>query len=177
MKLIIIDNNGVINHSSDALIKTPEEWKPIPGSLAAVAQLNRAGYRVVIAANQSGIGRGLLDMSMFTAINEKMYKAVSQAGGLIDSIFFCPHTSADKCHCRKPKIGMFEEIIQRYGIFLKKTPVIGDSLRDMQTAIKVGASPVLVLTGRGTHTKANHTLPKGTQIFDNLAAVADSFTR
>ena len=95
MKLIILDRDGVINYDSDAFIKTPDEWKPIPGSLEAIAHLTQAGYRVVVATNQSGIGRGLLDMVAFNAINDKMCKAVNQAGGRIDAMFFCPHTTAD----------------------------------------------------------------------------------
>ena len=174
MKLIILDNSGVINFSSDTFIKTPDEWKPIPGSLAALAQLSQAGYRVVIATSQSGIGRGLMDMETFNAINEKMYKAVSQTGGRIDAIFFCPHAKADKHNCCKPKIEMYGEIIQRYGVDLKSIPIIGDSLRDMQAAAKAGALPMLVLTGKGAITKTKHTLPDSTKIFDNLAGVVDS---
>ena len=110
MKLIILDRDGVINYDSDAFIKTPDEWKPIPGSLEAIAHLTQAGYRVVIATNQSGIGHGLLDMTAFNVINDKMCKAVNQAGGRIDAMFFCPHTHTDQCSCRKPATGMFEEI-------------------------------------------------------------------
>ncbi len=174
MKLIILDNRGVLNFSSDTFVKTPDEWKPLPGSLEALARLSQAGYRVVIATNQPGIGRGLMDMETFNAINEKMYKAVNLAGGRIDAIFFCPHAKADKCNCRKPKTGMYNEIIQRYGIDLKNIPIIGDSLRDMQAAAKAGALPTLVLTGKGEKTKARHALPDGTKVFDNLAGVADS---
>lgn len=174
MKLIILDNRGVINFSSNTFIKTPDEWQPIPGSLAALARLTQAGYRVVIATNQSGIGRGLMDMETFNAINEKMYKAVSQAGGRIDAIFFCPHAKTDKCKCRKPKTGMFDEIVQRYCIDLKNIPIIGDSLRDLQAAAEAGAIPVLVLTGKGEKTKAEKTLPDGTKVFANLAAAVDS---
>jgi D-glycero-D-manno-heptose 1,7-bisphosphate phosphatase len=174
MKLTILENSGVINFSSDTFIKTPDEWKPIPGSLAALARLSQTGYRVVIATNQSGVGRGLMDMETFNAINEKMYKAVSQAGGRIDAIFFCPHAKADKRNCCKPKIEMYGEIIQRYGVDLESIPIIGDSLRDMQAAAKVGALPTLVLTGKGERTKTKHTLPDGTKIFDDLASVVDS---
>lgn len=174
MKLIILDNRGVINFSSSTFVKTPNEWKPIPNSLAAVARLSQAGYRVVIATNQSGIGRGLMDMETFNAINEKMYKAVSQAGGRIDAIFFCPHIKADKCDCRKPKTGMFKEIMQRYSVDLKNIPIIGDSLRDLRAAAKVGALPVLVLTGIGKKTKAEKTLPDGTEVFADLAEAVDS---
>ncbi len=108
MKLIILDRDGVINHDSDQFIKSPEEWKPIPGSLEAIARLNQAGYRVVVATNQSGIGRGLFDMDTLNAIHDKMHKALAQVGGRIDAIFFCPHTNADNCDCRKPKPGMLQ---------------------------------------------------------------------
>lgn len=174
MKLIILDQTGVINQSSDAFIKTPDEWIPIPGSLDAIARLTHSGYRVVIATNQSGIGRGLLDMATYNAINDKMYKAVNQAGGRIDAIFFCPHTSADKCSCRKPATGLLDEIMQRYGINLKNAPVVGDSLKDLQAAAAVGAIPMLVLTGNGQTTRTAKEIPADTQIFENLAAVADA---
>lgn len=174
MKLIILDNNGVINHSSQTFIKTPDEWIPIPGSLEAIARLTHAGYRIVIATNQSGIGRGLLDMITFNAINDKMYKAINHAGGRIDAIFFCPHTSADKCQCRKPATGMFNDIMQRYGVDLKNIPAVGDSLRDLQAAAAVGATPILVLTGKGQATRAKQELPANTQVFDNLSKVVES---
>ena len=141
MKLIILDQTGVINQSRDTFIKTPEEWIPIPGSLEAIARLTQAGYRVVIVTNQSGIGRGLLDMATYNAINDKMYRAVNHAGGRIDAIFFCPHANADQCACRKPATGMFDEITQRYGVNLKNVAAVGDSLKDLQAASSAGESP------------------------------------
>ena len=114
MKLVILDRDGVINHDSDQYIKSPDEWKPIPGSLAAIARLNQAGYRVVVASNQSGVGRGLLETDTLIAIHDKMLKALAQVGGRIDAIFFCPHTNADNCDCRKPKPGMLKEIAARF---------------------------------------------------------------
>ncbi len=174
MKLIVLDQAGVINQSSDTFIKTPDEWIPIPGSLEAIAQLTHSGYRVVVATNQSGIGRGLLDMATYSAINDKMYKAVNHAGGRIDAIFFCPHTSADQCPCRKPATGMLDEIMQRYGVNLKNVPVIGDSLKDLQAAAAVGAIPILVLTGNGQATRTNPEVPADTRIFENLAAAVDA---
>jgi D-glycero-D-manno-heptose 1,7-bisphosphate phosphatase len=174
MKLIILDQTGVINHSSDTFIKTPAEWIPIPGSLEAIARLTHSGYRVVIATNQSGIGRGLLDMPTYNAINDKMHKAVNQAGGRIDAIFFCPHTNADKCSCRKPATGLYEEIMQRYGVNLKNVPVVGDSLKDLQAAAAINAMPILVLTGEGEITRTKKGIPPDTQIFDNLATAVDA---
>ncbi|AKH39210.1 MULTISPECIES: D-glycero-beta-D-manno-heptose 1,7-bisphosphate 7-phosphatase [Nitrosomonas] len=177
MKLIILDSNGVINEASETFITSLDEWKPIPGSLEAISRLTQAGYRVIIATNQSGIGRGLLDMTTFNAINDKMFKAVHHAGGRIDALFFCPHTEQDKCHCRKPEIGMFQEIMQRYSTDLKGVPAVGDSLRDLQAAVKVEAIPILVLTGKGEMTHANGNLPEGTQIFADLASVVDTLVK
>jgi len=176
MKLIILDRDGVINHDSDLYIKSPDEWKPIPGSLDAIARLNQWGYRVVVATNQSGIGRGLFEMDTLNAIHDKMIKAVAQAGGRIDAVFFCPHTNADKCGCRKPKPGMLEEIATRYNAELEGVPAIGDSLRDLQAAESVGAQPMLVLTGKGKKTQADPKLPAGTLTFPDLAAAVGYLT-
>jgi D-glycero-D-manno-heptose 1,7-bisphosphate phosphatase len=172
MKLIILDRDGVINFDSDQFIKNPEEWKPIPGSLAAIARLNQANYRVVVATNQSGIGRGLFDMPMLNAIHDKMHKACALAGARIDAVFFCPHTADSQCHCRKPKAGMLEEIAERYNVSLTGVPTVGDSLRDLQSAATMGALPYLVLTGKGFKTQAAGSLPEGTRVFADLAAVA-----
>lgn len=171
MKLIILDRDGVINVDSDLFIKSPAEWLPLPGSLEAIARLNQAGYRVVVATNQSGVGRGLFDMTTLNAIHDKMHKSAALVGARIDAVFFCPHTSDSHCHCRKPKSGMFEEIALRYNITLEGVPAVGDSLRDLQAGAALGTRPYLVLTGKGEKTKAAGNLPEGTQVFANLSAV------
>jgi D-glycero-D-manno-heptose 1,7-bisphosphate phosphatase len=170
MKLVILDRDGVINYDSDQYIKSPEEWRPIPGSLEAIARLNQWGFKVVVATNQSGVGQGLFEMDTLNAIHEKMFKSVAQAGGRIDAVFFCPHTNADNCTCRKPKAGLLEDIARRYNADLTGVPSIGDSLRDLQAALTVGAQPILVLTGKGEKTKADPNLPKGVPVFKDLAA-------
>ena len=147
MKLIILDRDGVINFDSDHFIKSPAEWKPIPGSLEAIARLTQAGYRVVVASNQSGIDRGLFDMDTLNAIHDKMHRAVRTAGGRIDAIFYCPHSADSNCSCRKPKPGMFERIAACFNADLGEAYAIGDSLRDLQAAARAGAKPVLVLSG------------------------------
>ncbi|MBA4142769.1 MAG: D-glycero-beta-D-manno-heptose 1,7-bisphosphate 7-phosphatase [Nitrosospira sp.] len=177
MKLVVLDRDGVINYDSPVFIKTPDEWKPIPGSLEAIAHLSQAGYRVVVAMNQSGIRRGLLDTVALNAINDKMCKATGQAGGRIDAIFFCPHANSDHCTCRKPAAGMFREISERFGLGLSGVPAIGDSLRDLQAAVAAGAIPILVLTGKGKKTKAEGGLPENTKIFANLAAAVDALAQ
>lgn len=169
MKLIILDRDGVINFDSEQFIKSPEEWKPIPGSLEAIARLNQAGYRVVLATNQSGIGRGLFDMATLNAIHDKMHKALAQVGGRIDALFFCPHTADSRCDCRKPKPGMFEEISRRFSVDLTGVPAVGDSLRDLQAAAAIGALPILVRTGKGEKTLEAGGLPEGALVFTDLA--------
>lgn len=169
MKLIILDRDGVINHDSDQFIKSPEEWKPLPGSIEAIARLCQANYRVVVATNQSGVGRGLFDMLTLNAIHDKMHKACAQAGGRIDAVFFCPHTAESNCNCRKPKSGMIEEIAERYNVNLSGVPSVGDSLRDLEASAGLGAQPILVLTGKGEKTQAKGGLPEGTLIYPDLA--------
>jgi D-glycero-D-manno-heptose 1,7-bisphosphate phosphatase len=169
VKLIVLDLDGVINHDSAQFIKSPDEWRPIPGSLEAIARLNHAGYRVVIATNQSGIGRGLFDMATLNAIHEKMHRALSLAGGRIDALFYCPHTAEALCECRKPKTGMLRDIGVRFGVDMSDVPCIGDSVRDLSAADAVGAQPMLVLTGKGEKTLREGNFPKNTLIFPDLA--------
>ena len=173
IELIILDRDGVINFDSDQFIKNPGEWKPIPGSLEAIARLNQAGYRVVVATNQSGVGRGLFDMATLNAIHDKMHKSCALVGARIDAVFFCPHAAEADCLCRKPKSGMLEEIAARYNLGnLEDVPAVGDSLRDLQSAAALGAKPYLVLTGKGKKTQAAGGMPEGTRVFADLAAVA-----
>ena len=174
MKLIILDRDGVINVDSAQFIKAPDEWKPIPGSLEAIAALNQAGYHIVVATNQSGIGRGLFDMSTLNAINAKMHKAVSQAGGRVEAIFYCPDTAESESLYRKPAPGMFLEIGERFAVPLEGVPAVGDSLRDLEAAAAVKARPILVLTGKGRKTLEAGGLPEGTEVFPDLAAVAEA---
>ena len=174
VKLIVLDRDGVINHDSPQFIKSPEEWRPIPGSLEAIARLNHAGYRVVIATNQSGIGRGLFDMATLNTIHEKMHKALALAGGRIDALFYCPHTADAQCGCRKPKTGMLSEIGVRFGVDMSGVPCVGDSLRDLNAADAVGAQPMLVLTGKGERTLREGNFPKNTVIFPDLAFAASA---
>lgn len=174
MKLIVLDRDGVINYDSAAYIKSPAEWRPIPGSLNAISRLNQAGFHVIVATNQSGIGRGFFDMVTLNAIHDKMHKALAQAGAHVDAIYFCPHAAADNCHCRKPKPGMLEDIARRLNTLMAGVPVVGDSIRDLQAAAAVGAQPLLVLTGNGKKTQRAGELPPGTRVCADLAAAVDT---
>lgn len=177
MKLIILDRDGVINQDSEASIKAPDEWIAIPDSLEAIARLNQADYHVVVCTNQSGIARGKFSIMTLNAIHQKMHAAAQEVGADIDAVFFCPHAADDNCDCRKPKPGMLHAISKRFGIDLKGTPFIGDSLRDLQAGFVVGCQPYLVLTGKGEKTREKGGLPPDTKIYPNLAAVVDELLK
>ena len=172
MKLVILDRDGTINEDSDDYIKSPEEWRPISGSLEAIARLTQADYRVVVATNQSGIARGLLDTRTLFAIHDTLLRALAQHGGRIDAFFFCPHAPEAGCHCRKPQPGMLLEVARRFNVPLDETYMVGDTGRDLEAAVAAGARPVLVLTGKGTQARDAGNLPVGTRVFPDLAAFA-----
>ncbi|UOO82544.1 D-glycero-beta-D-manno-heptose 1,7-bisphosphate 7-phosphatase [Uruburuella testudinis] len=179
MKLIILDRDGVINHDRDDFVKSADEWVPIEGSMDAIAFLAEAGYTLAVATNQSGIGRKYFTMQDLTEMHNKMHKLVQQAGGVIDGIWFCPHTADSDCDCRKPKPGMVKDIIERFNAEAADTWMVGDSLRDLQAVAAVGGKPVLVLTGKGSKTLAaeGEQLPENTQVFDNLLAFSQYLTQ
>ena len=168
-KNIILDRDGVINIDSDDYIKTPNEWVEIENSISSIVSLQRSGWNVSIATNQSGIGRGLFDLETLNNIHAKMIKLIKEKGGKIPHIKFCPHLPSDNCNCRKPKPGMYLEIANDLNISLSDTIVVGDSLRDLEAAQIVGAQAILVLTGKGEKTYQYSSLPAGTKIYRNLS--------
>lgn len=177
MKLVILDRDGTINQYSDEFVKSPDEWQPLPGALEAIARLNHAGWHVVVAANQSGLGRGLFDMSAVNAIHTRLLRKLAAAGGRIDAFFLCPHAPEDHCHCRKPGPGLFEQIAERLGVDLTQVPAVGDSVSDLQAAAAAGCRPHLVLTGRAAHLRGGvlpPAYPAHTRVHTDLGAFADA---
>lgn len=173
MQLIILDRDGVINEDSDDYIKSPEEFIPLTGSLEAIARLNQANYKVLVATNQSGIARGLFTYDTLNQIHAKLHHLLAAVGGHVDGIFFCPHHPAEECSCRKPQPGLFHDIQARLETDLAAVPVVGDSLRDLQAAQRVGAQPILVKTGKGERTLAKGEGLDNIPVFADLAAVVD----
>ncbi|MGI9308494.1 MAG: D-glycero-beta-D-manno-heptose 1,7-bisphosphate 7-phosphatase [Gammaproteobacteria bacterium] len=172
-RLIILDRDGVINHDSDAFIKSPDEWRPIEGSADAIGALSAAGFTVAVASNQSGIARNLFDRRTLYSIHDKMRRVVRAHGGDIDRIVFCPHGPGDGCDCRKPEPGMLLKLSHHYGVPLDRVPVIGDSLRDLDAALAVNARPILVLTGKGKATAAAVSVAgRQVEVFADLGNVA-----
>jgi len=172
MKLVILDRDGTINEDSEEYIKSPEEWRPIKGSLEAIARLTQADYRVVVATNQSGIAKGLFDTRTLFAIHDTLLRALAPHGGRIDAFFFCPHAPDAGCACRKPQPGMLLEVARRFNVPLDQAYMVGDTQRDLQAAAAALARPVLVLTGKGAQTRAAGSLPPATRVFPDLAAFA-----
>jgi len=148
VKLVIVGRDGILNEFRDDHVKSPQEWAPIPGALEAVARLNQSGWHVVVATNQSGIGRGMIDMASVNAIHAHMMQCLQTVGGRVDAVFFCPHTPEDHCDCRKPMPGLMHEIGRRYGIDLPSVPMLSDTLRDLQAAHAAGCEPHLLRSGR-----------------------------
>ncbi len=181
-KLVILDRDGTINEDRDDYVKSPDEWVPLPGALEAISRLNHAGWHTVLATNQSGLGRGLFDMSSLNEIQLKMNQALATQGGRIDAVFFCPHTPDDGCDCRKPLPGLMQQIGDRFGVSLENTPVVGDHLRDMQAGMAAGCPTHLVLTGKSAGlagqalTDLLDAVP-GTRVHTDLSAFADWWIR
>lgn len=174
MKIVILDRDGVINEDSPEHIKSVREWRPIPGSLEAIARLNRAGFQVFVASNQSGVGRGLFDLDVLFAIHEHMQRMLGELGGRIEGIEFAPDHPDQATSLRKPGPGMLLDIADRLQITLEGVPVVGDAARDLDAARAAGARPILVLTGQGARTITVHDMI-AVPCYANLSAFADDW--
>lgn len=182
VKLIILGRDGILNEYRDDHVKSPEEWQPVRGALEAVAQLNQAGWHVVVATNQSGIGRGMIDMASVNAVHSHMIRCAQRVGGRIDAVFFCPHAPEEHCDCRKPLPGMLLDIGRRYGVDLREVPMVSDTLRDLQAARAAGCPPHLVMSGRAAHLdeaqlQAILGEAPGTRLHRDLAGFAEHLLR
>jgi D-glycero-D-manno-heptose 1,7-bisphosphate phosphatase len=181
-RLVIFGRDGILNEYRDDHVKSPEEWAPIAGALEAVARLNHAGWHAVVATNQSGIGRGMIDMASVNAVHAFMNRKLMEQGGRIDAVFFCPHIPEDRCDCRKPLPGMMRDIARRWGVALAGVPMVCDTLRDLQAAQAAGCEPHLVLSGRsrnlddGALKRCFEQVP-GTIVHASLPAFADHLLR
>ena len=176
IRLVVLDRDGTINEDRDDYVKSADEWTPIPGALEAIARLHQAGWHVVVATNQSGLGRGLFDMAALNGVHATLLRALAAVGGRLDGIFYCPHTPDEGCACRKPGAGLLQQIAERYGVSLQGVPCVGDSLRDLQAAVAAGAEPHLVCTGRHADLLGQPlpaTFPPGTRVHADLSACVD----
>ncbi|MFG6460038.1 D-glycero-beta-D-manno-heptose 1,7-bisphosphate 7-phosphatase [Roseateles sp. DXS20W] len=179
MKLVILGRDGTINRYRDDHVKAPEELDPLPGALEAVARLNHNGWHTVLATNQAGIGRGLLDMASLNAVHLRLNQLLAEKGGRLDAAFFCPHTPEEGCDCRKPLPGLIQQIGERFDVELPDVHMVGASLTDLLTAQNAGCIPHLVLTGPfgslNTDELANLLVQvPGARVHDDLMSFAET---
>ena len=172
-RLVILDRDGVINEEREDYIRSVEQWRPLPGSLEAIARLHQAGLVIAVATNQSGVGRGLMTLAALQAIHDRMCQEIRAAGGELAGIFFCPHAPTDGCRCRKPAPGLLAQIERKLRLAVAGEYMVGDSLRDLQAAKAAGARPALVRTGFGRATERQLEDAAGTRVFDSLATFTD----
>lgn len=177
MKLAILDRDGLLNALGDDYITSADDWVPVPGALEALARLNHAGWHVVVATNQPGLGRGLLDVLALNAIHAKMLRQLAAQGGRIDAVFYCPHVPDDRCHCRKPAPGLLTQIAERYGVEPRELRVAGSTAEHLQAGAAIGAQLHLVCTGQSASHVPGQPLPpgvpEGTLAHADLQAFAD----
>lgn len=178
-RLVILGRDGILNRYREDHVKSPGEWVAIDGAIEAVARLNQGGWHCVVATNQSGIGRGAIDMASLNAIHVEMNRQMAREGARLDAVFFCPHTPEDGCECRKPQPGMLLDIGRRYAVDLHQIPMVCDTLRDLQAARTAGCQPHLVKTGRAAglvEAQLAEMLAQvpGMRVHDSLAAFAET---
>jgi D-glycero-D-manno-heptose 1,7-bisphosphate phosphatase len=170
MKIVLLDRDGVINKERESYIKSASEWEPLEGSIEAIAALYQAGFKIFVITNQSGLARGFFDSEALDAMHEKMCAMVVNAGAKISQIYYCPHHPDDLCNCRKPATGMLEQLMREHQCTLDNAYFVGDTIKDIGAAKNIGATPILVETGKGKTTAASHDLTGVTVYADLLAA-------
>jgi D-glycero-D-manno-heptose 1,7-bisphosphate phosphatase len=173
MDLVILDRDGVINEEREDFVKSVDEWHPIPGALEAIARLSRAGFRVVVASNQSGLARGLFDIAALNEIHALLHRRLVELGGQLAACFFCPHDPEDGCECRKPRPGLYRDIARRLRVSLHGVHIVGDRPSDIEAARAVAARPVFVRTGRPQDRVLVAAELHGAEVYDDLAAFVD----
>ena len=173
VRLVIVDRDGVINEDSDDYIKSPHEWRAIPGSVEAIGDLYRAGFEIVVVTNQSGLARGFFSEDALRGIHARMTEAVRDAGGEFAGIYYCPHLPSDDCDCRKPRPGLVRQLERDLNVSAIGAPFIGDKVSDVDLAAAVGGRPLLVRTGRGR--EAERALAgRAIETFADLRAAANA---
>jgi D-glycero-D-manno-heptose 1,7-bisphosphate phosphatase len=144
----VTEEVGYLNHVS--------RLRLLSGAPEAIRRLNQSALPVILVTNQSGVGRGYFPEALVLEIHDQLKAELAKAGARIDGLYYCPHISADKCECRKPKTGMLERAASEFGLDLKKSFVVGDRHSDVELAYRAGARSIFVRTGYGEGELAWH---------------------
>ncbi len=178
-RAVILDRDGVINDHQLGYVTSWAQFRFMPGALAALRRLHEAGWLVVVATNQSAVGRGMMTQNDLEEMHARMLAEVQQAGGRIERVFTCPHRPEEGCNCRKPKPGLLLEAAREYDLDLSGCYLVGDSWRDIAAGQAVGCTTILV---EGVDaTRAQEQLEKLERppdfLVKDLAAAADVILR
>lgn len=172
-KIVFIDRDGVINKDPGGwtrhnYVTDPKDLHFIPGSLEALKLLKNKGFRTILISNQAGVGKGYFTLKELEAVNRRVLDEVRRSGGDISETYYCVHRQEDNCSCRKPKTGLFDKAIKKYGIDPRTTYFIGDSYVDMSAGKSIGARTIFVRSGKYTEDQARKWVDKPDYIFDDL---------
>ncbi len=174
MKIAILDRDGTLNEwGAQGFIASPDEWVAVPSALEAVSRLNRAGWHVVVATNQPGLGRGLFDVIELNAVHAKMQRELAAVGARVEAVFFCPHAPDEDCLCRKPGAALFEQIADRYGAEGQEIWAIGSGVEHLQAGKALGAHLVFVESTDRPESCGDANLPEGSELYPDLEAVVN----
>jgi heptosyltransferase-2 len=143
---IFLDRDGTLN-PDPGYINSPDQFELFPDVPEALARLKRAGARLIVVTNQSGVARGFLTRDDLDAVHMKLQRLLDAAGASLDAIYFCPHHPDDGCDCRKPNRGMIDQAVREWGVKLDRSYLIGDHPREIELAKRIGARSILVTTG------------------------------
>jgi histidinol-phosphate phosphatase family protein len=177
-KIIFIDRDGVINRdpggwTEHSYVTRPEDLHFLDGSLKALALFKRSGFSVVVISNQAGVGKGFFTREDLDRVTSKMLASIRKHGGTIENIYYCVHKKEDNCNCRKPKTGMLEDAIKRYGIRPHETYFIGDSLVDVEAGFRLGIETIFVLSGKTSLEESRQWSVKPGHVFKDLLEAAN----
>jgi D-glycero-D-manno-heptose 1,7-bisphosphate phosphatase len=146
-RAVFLDRDGVLNYNRSDYVKSPEELVLLPGSAAAVARLCAAGWPVFLISNQAGIARGVMTAEDLEAVTGKLERALVEAGGALEAIYYCRHRPDAGCDCRKPRPGMLLRAAAEHGLDLAHSFFVGDDPRDVRAGAAAGVPTLLVLSG------------------------------
>lgn len=144
MKLAVLDFLGHVDPDSMGAVLDARTWAPQPGVLDAIAQLHHSGWHVVQATNQPRLGHGSMDIGELNVLHQRIQRVLHTAGARIEAFFFCPHTPMDGCSCRKPAVGMLQQIAARYGTEQHEIWVVGQCATHIRSGQALGAHVALV---------------------------------
>lgn len=157
IKAVILDRDGTLIFDRPGhYLSRPEDLRLYKHTPDALALLCKAGFKLFVVSNQSGIGRGYYSDETARAINKRMTDLLHPSGARIEEIVYCPHAPSEKCSCRKPLPEMGLRLIDKHGINPARSYMVGDKLSDMQFGHSLGLTPVFVKTGNGRHQLEKH---------------------